>query len=569
MKRIQKTLKNWIDTDKRDFIRTFLLSEGFGFCLCLSLITGYRLDKYGEAAKDFPVLIPLSLIVGTVFALTLQLLWGFQKERKNETYLLDNRIISKSVSLRIWLAASVIILACWIPVWLAYYPVIFAYDANTQLSQVISGTYSTHHPLLHTLWLGACMKLLYDIGGINAGMALYAVTQMIVMAGIFGWTMAEGFRLINRRGRQILLVIYGAYIALFPANPMLAVSATKDVVFSGLVLVFVLLLRRTAEMGCVETPDAGGGGNEAGSFEQRTYTGIAVSAALMIAFRNNAVYALVLMTAVLTVCRLIYRFKQSNAVKNRNKLLICIATGILAGLFVTGGLKFVFHAESGSPREALSIPIQQIARVRVLHAGSLDPETLDAIDRIMPEQAYELYDPHLSDPVKRLMNMKDPGLFIRTWIRICAGYPGDCLDAWLLTTEGAWYIYDTSVNEIYGTGGGFGYLNTDIRPMPEGFEIKPVSAFPGLREVLERLTTDNAFQGIPGLRLIFAPSVYVWLFFVYIYTGLVKRKTAVLIPGLFMLGLLITILMGPAILVRYMYPFMISFVLFITGYDSI
>ena len=50
-----------------------------------------------------------------------------------------------------------VILLCWLPVWLAYYPGLWNYDP-WQVDQVITGIYSKHHPLLHTLLLGNCYR---------------------------------------------------------------------------------------------------------------------------------------------------------------------------------------------------------------------------------------------------------------------------------------------------------------------------------------------------------------------------------------------------------------------------
>ena len=116
---------------------------------------------------------------------------------------------------------------------------------------------------------------------------------------------------------------------------------------------------------------------------------------------------------------------------------------------------------------------------------------------------------------------------------------------------------DVSANRIYGTGGGFGYLNTDTRSMPYGFEVTHRSFLPGLTEFLEKAFSDNAFEAVPVLRRIFAPALYVWILAAFLYVSLIRRDRAsaasLLIPGFVYL----TILCGPAVLVRYIYPYML------------
>lgn len=77
----------------------------------------------------------------------------------------------------------------WIPVFLAYYPGLFAYDVMSQIPQKI-GTYSTHHPLLHTLYL---QFFYYIIGNricksFNIGIACATLVQMAIFSAMLSFT---------------------------------------------------------------------------------------------------------------------------------------------------------------------------------------------------------------------------------------------------------------------------------------------------------------------------------------------------------------------------------------------
>lgn len=89
-----------------------------------------------------------------------------------------------------WVVYSLLIFLCWLPIFLAYYPSVFAYDAEGQLYQVIAKDYSTHHPLLHTLFLGAFFRLGGAIGSYQTGMAVHSAVQMVLMALAFGWALS-------------------------------------------------------------------------------------------------------------------------------------------------------------------------------------------------------------------------------------------------------------------------------------------------------------------------------------------------------------------------------------------
>ena len=87
---------------------------------------------------------------------------------------------------KVFLFYIIIIFLLWIPVFLAYYPGLFSYDCRWQIPQH-KGTYSNHHPLMHTLLM---QLFYYKIGGklfdsYTTGMACYTIMQMIILAIAF------------------------------------------------------------------------------------------------------------------------------------------------------------------------------------------------------------------------------------------------------------------------------------------------------------------------------------------------------------------------------------------------
>ena len=70
---------------------------------------------------------------------------------------------------------------------LAVYPGIYSYDASAQLLQFYGKLpLTTHHPLIHTLYLGLCMKIAGRLfHTYQAGMALYALSQSFFMSAVF------------------------------------------------------------------------------------------------------------------------------------------------------------------------------------------------------------------------------------------------------------------------------------------------------------------------------------------------------------------------------------------------
>lgn len=432
-----------------------------------------------------------------------------------------------------WFFYSLLIFLCWLPIFLAYYPSVFAYDAEGQLYQVIAKDYSTHHPLLHTLFLGAFFWLGGAVGSYQTGMAVHSVVQMLLMAIAFGRALSWLYEKGTPRWVRILLLLF---YSLFPANSILALSTTKDVLFAALVLLFTL---------------KGYGKNPAGLTKIGETAVYVLLAALMLLFRNNAVYAFAVSVPIVYI----------GLRKQKKYLYTALLVLVLFGISAFG-LKSATHAKSGSPREMLSVPLQQMARVRVEAEERLNPVMRQELDKYIPaEWVFAAYDPHLADPVKnRAVVHDDPAGLVKTWARLGLQYPTIYVDAFLDNSLGLWYLWDTSHAQVYGIGteSGFGWLSTDNRTMPAGCEIVEKSFLPGLRAFMERIVSDNVYQKLPLIRLLFAPALYWWLLWLYLMTALYHKRGREALPAVFLIAYYLTLLLSPTVIVRYMYPLMVT-----------
>lgn len=540
----EKLMVGLPDTVK-NFIRTSLTSkEAFvpGFLFALSCVLGRMLQKEGRTCRTLAGLSKglLALIFMTIVSsvLVMLLFKGLSKLRDGR---LKSRISGKEYSnLSVFLFYAGVILLCWIPVFLAYYPSVFAYDAEGQLYQVLAHDYSTHHPLLHTLFLGAFFNLGNELfHSYSAGMALHSAAQMLLMAGIFGW--AE-MVLYKERTSWVMRFILLAFYALFPANSVLALSTTKDVLFSGLTLLHMLVLYLWVQERCTG--------------RRKIVTGYILLSVMMLLFRNNAVYAYLVSQPVV-----LFLWKKSGKTGWKQYMTAALFSLVF---FAAGaaGLKAATGARNGSPREMLSVPLQQMARTRVMHEEEIEDVMREKLNAYLPaEWVFAAYNPHLADPVKgRAVIHDDPAGLIRTWAQLGVRFPLTYADAFLDNSIGYWYIADQNHAEIYGVGteSGFGYLSTDNRTMPAGCEIVEHSLAPGLRVFMERIVSDNEYRKIPVFSVIFSPAFYWWLLCFYIAFCLYRKEYKLLLPVLFLAVYYLTLLLSPTVLIRYMYPFVVS-----------
>lgn len=504
---------------------------------CLMRRDGTLLDSIGKLPGLFAAILCLTIPAASCIAFFLQ---GFPRLRVK---LCRERIGEKTYSgLKVWLFYMAVIILCWLPVFLAYYPSVFAYDAEGQLYQVIANDYSTHHPLLHTLFLGAFFRLGGSVfGSYSAGMALHSVVQMLLMAGVFGYTLAYLYRKKTSAYLRIILLVF---YALFPTNSILALSTTKDVLFSALVLLYTVSLYR---MACDVRTEEG--------VKRTDWCAYLVITVLMLLMRNNAVYAFI--GSVPVAC---FGWHKRNTLWK--KYLFFSLLGLL--LFAAGnaGLKAITHAQNGSPREMLSVPLQQMARTRVKEEDTLSPQMRQELDTYLSsEWVFAAYNPHLADPVKQRAVIHDnPAGFLRTWVKLGLEHPQAYIDAFLDNSIGYWFLEDRTHAQIYGIGteSGFGYLSTDNRTMPAGCEIVEHSYLPGVRVFMEQIVSENAYQKLPVIRILFAPAFYWWLLCLYIAAAVYRRQYRLILPVIFLVIYYLTLLLSPTVLIRYMYPFVVT-----------
>lgn len=421
-----------------------------------------------------------------------------------------------------------VILVCWLPVWLAYYPGLWNYDP-WQADQVLTGVYSKHHPLLHTLLIGNCYRLALRQGNANLAPILYSAIQGGLCALIF----ALAASLIRQRTESTLFYLLTLlFFALFPVHPILAMSTTKDTLFSAMILLAVLIFLFMEQ----SRPD-----------RQRFLAILEIPVlALIVLLRNNAVYCFLLL---ILLC--LFKIRQ----KHWRRILAVLAAGTLLGTVADRSLGRLLNASPSLIAEMCSVPSQMAGRVKD-RVEDLDPETSAFMDEFYSLDELS-YSPSLADGTKcclALSSRQDLIRYAEGSFRLFLKYPAVSIDSLLYTTEGLWNLLDVSHTRIYGTENRQGYLATDIKP---GYQITPDSKLPSLARFLETLLTDNAFLCVPVLRFLFAPAFYVDLLllsFLVLLRG--KRRSLLLVP-LFLIFLILTVILGPGILPRYVYPLMV------------
>lgn len=354
-------------------------------------------------------------------------------------------------------AAPALVLAlCWLPVLIGYAPALFMWDTNTQILQWFglpnhisssvdlldsSVLLTQHHPPLHTALVGLCVQAGISLAGSeNLGIFIYAVLQWAVDILAISWA----FRIAQIVGapRASRFVVLG-FIALVPAYSNYSVLVTKDVLFASALLLFAIEL--VYLVFCAASFD----GRIA--FPRRHAVLLVAGALGAALLRSGMVVAVAggALAATLLLWRMQRRLAREGLrpVSARSLLripLITLALVIAVNLLLARVVYPALAITPSSKREALSIPMQQVARFVRDRPDAVQPEDLRAIDRVLDAPSLvRLYDPSKSDPVKATYKEQassdDLSAFWQTWARLFARDPGCFISATAANYYGYFY----------------------------------------------------------------------------------------------------------------------------------
>jgi len=431
---------------------------------------------------------------------------------------------------KVFWISLITILICWAPVFLAYYPGLFTYDVGTQIGEIISGKLTNRNPLIHTLFLGGFYLFGGMLGSYSTGIAMAVLLQMLAMAAIFAYLLRY---LAILRTARFLRVLALLLFAVLPIHSMLAISCTKDTLFSGLLLLFAIRLHQLSR--------------EPGLLRNRRWLILTMSMIVLICLlRNNAFFAIFLCIPLgfLIIPKGL-----------RMRFTVLLMGSLLVYFGGSMAIKGLLHADGISPTELVSVPSQQMSRVYMLHHEEL-PASVE-IEYYLP--TVRDYTPYSADPVKTFAIVNHPYRmwgFLKLWGKIGLKYPIEYLDAFLFTNRGYWWLDDTTHAAIYGEGLATrqGYLLSDTK---KGMGVEHTSLFPPLETLFEKLFSNNEYQRFPGISLLFAPSLYVWLTLFSLFCGMYLRKRALCTLSGFLLCYLLPLSFGACVLIRYVYPLIV------------
>ncbi len=408
------------------------------------------------------------------------------------------------------------IFICYIPYLIAFAPAVMCYDPANQIKEVMgmhtrymdsvilldpNMTITNFNPIIHTLLVGGCFKLGYILGSVNLGLMLYTLIQTSILVFALSYSISymkkEG---VPTKLLWLTLLIY----AFVPVFPFYAVATVKDTIFSAFILLYVIQLYDIIKY----------------DGTRKKYVLLFITSLLVILFRNNGIYTVLLSMPFLLI-----------AEKNKRKP-IGIVLALLIVLHVGYGKVLLpsLKISNTSIREVLSIPFQQTARVVKYHKDEIPEDEAKIIDYLLNfETIGDRYESYISDPVKNEYNKEatteDLMKYFGVWFKEFFRYPVDYIDATISNVYGyfypntaKWYIYsDVEENE----------------KLPEaGFDYHFISPR-WTRAVLSNY--GNHFPYYPIVGMFVNIGFVVWIYFTMVGFLLINKKSRylpVLLPAL-------------------------------------
>ncbi len=523
-------------TQRRIFFAA-LYAAVFSFCLT----AGSRLERVGTLfpIRNAAMVLRTALLECVLFFaafLGSLLWWGFRERIRagksaggSESPDKSGRSVSSGFPGKIPLAAVfVLYFLFYLIVLYGVYPGFFCYDAATEVAMFRKGTLTTWHPIVPALLLGNFItKGTELLGNANRAIFAYFLVQSALMAG--------GFTLMTARLRRMRLpgwlrTLCFLYAAAFPTVVMFVLCSCSDSVFALAMLVFTLqALLLTAE------PERFFG-------EKRQQALFALSLIVMILFRKNALYALLVFLPFLFAM---------TVREKRRRILLTAVLSIVCAVAVNRGAETLSHAEKAGQQEAFSIPIQQISRTYRLYPDSFSEADKALLFSAQPEERWAMYNAVLADEVKEEIDMgavkERAGEFFSLYDRMAVRHPDSYIDAFFMTNYKQWYPH-TLIN-CYG--GMMPESKTDyfmFTTEEPGWQDCRIDA---VRIVYRAVSRKLWPHRIPVVRELLSPGA-VFLFFLNMLCGLCaagrSRTAGAFVPALLMW---MTFLLGPCTLVRY------------------
>jgi hypothetical protein len=516
----------------------------FWFIISIQFVIGSNLQVKGQSIESFQdVVFSLFKIIflSVIFVMLHYSIMKLIEKIKNQNNNKDLLVINDKLKKHSWLKYFLIIALCWIPVLLAFYPAIVSYDGGYQIRDFFFRGNMYHHPFLITVIYTTFYALGVNVlNSATLGMFLFSVFQMSFMAFIFAYAV----KIIEESGKKWLRNISLIFYAIFPYNQLFSMITTKDVIFAGLMIVFIIKLYKMLEE----------------KYKAGDYIFLIIIGVLMLLSRNNSV--LVLKVALPFIILVLIKNKK-NLIKVISVFLIiiCLYQTINKSLNTSVDKK---NDEGYLRISPFSQAVAKLVNEKENELTEMEKEKITYYFKDYKKLA-KIYKSNIADNTTGMINnknvMSDKNEFFKFMWQLGKKYPVIFVDSFLNTTRGYWYINDNSFNKIWNeehpeTMGALELFCFKIGK--ENGEVVEASKLPKLKQLYQSLFCQNKYQDIPVLYILFQPATYFYITLANLLYSIYKRdKNKQVIAIIFFIYFASCFLTNCAI-VRYIYVIIVN-----------
>jgi hypothetical protein len=316
------------------------------------------------------------------------------------------------------------------------YPGAICWDSWYQIYMVRSGEYTVHHQIFYTLLLGKTIAFFEKLGSANLGLFLVVSVQYaaLVLVFAYGVTLMNRMNISNKwKWITIALCILNPYIAGYIG------VVNYDFPYATCILLVLFLIVDYWL--------------DAAAFVASPKKLILLAVGIFCAWnlRKNGSYMLVLTLLVLMIALAVRKELIGRRFVNRF-VLVAVASCIVAA----GADSLMIRATNASADDigsALSIPLQQMARICSEYDSEISAEDKETINRFLEyDRMITSYNPRISDPIKNCVRddatKEEMIAFFKVWLKLAGKYPLTALSA---TYAQNYYFFtpETSSASVY------------------------------------------------------------------------------------------------------------------------
>ena len=510
------------------------IALAYSVFLSAVLIIGGQLDISSEISWNINTVLEMASFTVSLFLPVYKIIGYLER-----TSLKKGKKLSRKEKLLIYM----IIVVSNVLIFLALYPGIYGWDSALQGYRAMYGGTTSHYSVLLGSIFGFLLKIGKDVfGSYDVGMAISMIAQLLVVSAVYARVVFFMCDRYNGLSSAVWTIIYFIFILLFGA---MTVYSTQDVMFGA---VFALIFIELWEMSC----------DDLYWKRKKNVAKYILLGTLLCLCRNNGVY--MLMLAVLVS---LFVFKKG---KKRNILIMILP--IIFSFIYSGPVLSMLHIEkTDTINEMMSIPSQQIARVYTSDNGDIGEDEKQKVeyyyDKVERFKEYGSYTAK-ADKTKGALNsdkVKSSFLdYISLWIKIGFKNPKKYIEAFLLNSLGTWYPgkkYNDPRANIPYIEFGMNTLWDEYDGKYSEMRIDRKSKMVWYERILSDILYENKWQDIPVVSVLYSIGSYFVLVVFAVMMYIYRKQYHLFVPMALVVGLYITVLLGPVAIFRYCYPVLI------------